>query len=490
MVRTFLRIAFWVFSIIGIFLMLASFILFVLSINSYITSTGIASSESEYKVSYNEVENAVKSRNASDNRDIYKKPQEDTQSIPELYEKPQDEEEQLINDIRKSIKARGIGFYEAYLEQLRQFMKQSISDKNVRIEYFKGLKAIVELAPVQDINTYIEEYHRRFMEKYQDYLNEKVKHRELAIIFLSVGFACFITSLMFSMVVALLSIERNTSEILSQIKSFIRNANNLGIILFLLAFLPSCYKPSPEKLHERCKDLISSSEYIKALKFCEEACQRKIKDACLKQAFLLDRYIQGGASRALEIYKSLCDDGVGEACFLAGNIYSTGRSDVKKNKEKALDMYKKGCEHGWKEACEGYGSSKRNDQEKSTIVYESPSTLGESKEDSLIYETVADYHKAVEEERIYDALDFYVSYRKHQIKLDKLKQIGEGTEYYVIEEVRPLRYYDGGNKADVYVRVRQKPVYSSQEQVWEGVWIMEKENGEWKIVRTPGRRIR
>ncbi len=107
-----------------------------------------------------------------------------------------------------------------------------------------------------------------------------------------------------------------------------------------------------------------------------------------------------------------------------------------------------------------------------------------------IKNTVIDYHKAVEEERIYDALDFYVSYRRPQIRLDKLKQIGEGTEYYVIEEVRPLRYYDGGNKADVYVRVRQKPVHSSQEQVWEGVWIMEKENGEWKIVRTPGRRIR
>jgi len=111
-------------------------------------------------------------------------------------------------------------------------------------------------------------------------------------------------------------------------------------------------------------------------------------------------------------------------------------------------------------------------------------------EDEYIETTVMNYHKAVEEERIYDALDFYVSYRKPQIRLDKLKQIGEGTEYYVIEEVRPLRYYDGGNKADVYVRVRQKPVHSSQEQVWEGVWIMEKENGEWKIVRTPGRRIR
>ena len=153
-------------------------------------------------------------------------------------------------------------------------------------------------------------------------------------------------------------------------------------------------------------------------------------------------------------------------------------------------MYKKGCEHGWKEACEGYRSSKKNAQEKSTIVYESSSTLREAREDSLIYKTVANYHKAVEEERIYDALDFYVSYRRPQIRLDKLKQIGEGTEYYVIEEVRPLRYYDGGTKADVAVRLRQKPVHSSQEQVWEGVWLMEKENGEWKIVRTPGRRIR
>ncbi len=490
MIRVFLKIAFWVFSIIGVFLMLASFILFALSINSYIISTRITSSESEYKVSYNEVENAVKSRKSSENRDIHKKPQEDIQSVPELYEKPQDEEEQLINEIRKSLKARGVRFYEADLEQLRQFIKQNISDKTVRIEYFKGLKAIVELAPIQDINIYIEEYHKRFMEKYQEYLNKKIEHKELAIIFLSVGFAFFITSLMFSMVVALLSIERNTSEILSQIKSFIRNANNLGIILFLLVFLPSCYKPSPESFYERCKNLISSGEYTKALKFCEKACQGKIKDACLKQAFLLDRYIQGGASQALEIYKSLCDDGVGEACFLAGNIYSTGRSGVNKDEEKALDMYKKGCEHGWKEACEGYRSSKKNAQEKSTIVYESSSTLREAREDSLIYKTVANYHKAVEEERIYDALDFYVSYRKPQIRLDKLKQIGEGTEYYVIEEVRPLRYYDGGNKADVYVRVRQKPVHSSQEQVWEGVWLMEKENGEWKIVRTPGRRIR
>lgn len=39
MIRVFLKIAFWVFSIIGVFLMLASFILFTLSINSYIIST-------------------------------------------------------------------------------------------------------------------------------------------------------------------------------------------------------------------------------------------------------------------------------------------------------------------------------------------------------------------------------------------------------------------------------------------------------------------
>lgn len=87
MIRVFLKIAFWVFSIIGVFLMLASFILFALSINSYIISTRITSSQSEYKVSYNEVENAVKSRKSSENRDIHKKPQEDIQSVPELYEK-------------------------------------------------------------------------------------------------------------------------------------------------------------------------------------------------------------------------------------------------------------------------------------------------------------------------------------------------------------------------------------------------------------------
>lgn len=243
-----------------------------------------------------------------------------------------------------------------------------------------------------------------------------------------------------------------------------------------------------DALHKQCLSHIEKGNYSKALKFCREACKLNARDACFRQAYILDRYTQGNAKEAVELYSKLCDDGHGEACFNLGGIYESGRTGVEKDIKVARDYYKKGCELGLSLACKKFDSlsltmpaPSYSDELDGTKIVET------TYDEGSIKDLVETYFKAVEEKRIDDALDMYVSYRKPYIKVDKLSAIANDTEYYVVEHVDIVQRT--GNTAQVYVRVRHKKYSARKEEVWEGVWTLEKERGQWKIVRTPGRRI-
>ncbi|MCS7083929.1 MAG: sel1 repeat family protein [Aquificaceae bacterium] len=250
---------------------------------------------------------------------------------------------------------------------------------------------------------------------------------------------------------------------------------------------------NPDKLRKECISYIEKGEYLKALKVCEKACKLKMKDACLRQAYIMDRHIQGDIRQVVEIYSQLCSDGHGEACFNLGGIYERGRAGINKDINLALMNYKRGCDLGISPACtkvKEYELPSPPPPEYIPRQEETYKPKGEphhESDEALIRKLVESYHRAVEEKNIEEALDFYVSHRKPEISVAKLTEIANYTEYYVIEEVNVLSIR--GRFAEVYVRVRQKKTASKKEEVWEGVWTVEKENDEWKIVKTPGRRI-
>lgn len=249
----------------------------------------------------------------------------------------------------------------------------------------------------------------------------------------------------------------------------------------------------PDEQSKICLRKIEEREYLDAYKFCEKACKKGVKIACMKQAYILDAHIKDGVHKAIAIYFRLCANEEAEACYNLGNIYAKGRTKDADSDKKAKEFFSKACKMGLREACLQVYQSVGTQQEETERTAEEEK-VRETEEENIrkteeenIREMVVTYHNAVAEERIEDALDFYVSYRKPHIKVNLLEAIGRDTEYYIVEEVDVVE--TSGNTAKVYVRVRQKVTYSPKEQVWEGIWTVEKENGGWKIVRTPGRRI-
>lgn len=254
-----------------------------------------------------------------------------------------------------------------------------------------------------------------------------------------------------------------------------------NFLILIFSLIISCdVQRDPDKLNKICLEKIEKGEYLNAQKFCEEACRKGVKSACMKQAYILDTYVKDGVDKAIGIYLQLCTDGEAEACYNLGNIYAKGRAKVSDGDKKAKEFFSKACKMGMEMACEQIQQMESSSQRTQQLE------ISEA-EENRIREMVVAYHNAVAEERIKDALNFYTSYRKPQIKVNLLEAIAKNTEYYIVEEVDVLEVF--GNTAKVYVRVRQKVTYSPKEQVWEGVWTVEKEDGEWKIVRTPGRRI-
>lgn len=263
------------------------------------------------------------------------------------------------------------------------------------------------------------------------------------------------------------------------------------LIFFSSVIILGCQN-SPDNSYKACINEIEKGNYNKALKSCKAACEAGIKDGCLKQAYLLDKYIKDGSGESVKIYEKLCNDGVGDACYNLGNIYEIGRSFAAKDIDKAIFFYKRACvDFKIQQACvkmaemevtktyQTYTEPEKTETKETEHVYYG------SKED--IEDTIKNYFKAVEEKRIDEAIDFYVSYRKDKIKRNVLEAIAKDTEYFIVEKAEPVKFYE--DKVDVLVRVSQKPVYSEKIQVWEGVWTLQQEEGQWKLLKAPGKRI-
>lgn len=261
-----------------------------------------------------------------------------------------------------------------------------------------------------------------------------------------------------------------------------RSKLKYATVLTSLLFMSCNTQEDADKLNKVCLKKIEKGEYLNAYKFCEEACKKGVKLACMKQAYILDAHIKDGVERAIIIYSQLCADGEAEACYSLGNIYAKGRVKVPDGDKRAEEFFSKACSMGMQAACSQVYRSE------SPLMKTPPKETEIAVEEERIRGMVVAYHNAVAEERIRDALNFYVSYRKPQIKVSLLESIAKATEYYVVEKVEVLEMF--GNTAKVYVKVRQKVTNSPEEQVWEGIWTVEKEDGVWKIVRTPGRKIR
>lgn len=103
-----------------------------------------------------------------------------------------------------------------------------------------------------------------------------------------------------------------------------------------------------------------------------------------------------------------------------------------------------------------------------------------------IKSVINEYYNAVQNKRVNDAINLYSEVKKPNIKVNRIKAIAKDTEYYSIDSIKVVS--NNGTYAETVVNLRHKKYHKSEER-WEINVSLVYENGSWKIITTPGRKL-
>jgi hypothetical protein len=103
-----------------------------------------------------------------------------------------------------------------------------------------------------------------------------------------------------------------------------------------------------------------------------------------------------------------------------------------------------------------------------------------------IDQVIARFYLMVEQKRVNDAIDMFASAKKPNIKRNVIESVAKDTEYYRIQNIRVVEQDASNAKTQVYLLHKK---YRSAEEKWQIDISLIKENGEWKLWSTPGRRL-
>ncbi|MEM5788404.1 MAG: hypothetical protein AAGU11_13910, partial [Syntrophobacteraceae bacterium] len=109
--------------------------------------------------------------------------------------------------------------------------------------------------------------------------------------------------------------------------------------------------------------------------------------------------------------------------------------------------------------------------------------------DSLnpIRQTITTFYSLVQNRNIDQAISLYSAAKRLKIKRKILEDISKSTQFYRIDKIEPVRIsYD---RASVTVFLYHKK-FNVPEEYWEAKIDLVKEQEGWRIVNTPGHRIR
>lgn len=103
-----------------------------------------------------------------------------------------------------------------------------------------------------------------------------------------------------------------------------------------------------------------------------------------------------------------------------------------------------------------------------------------------VKQLVSIYYKAIQDKQVDRAMDMYATEAKPRIIRKRIEAVATDTEYYRIDG-KELTHLDE-NTATALVRLRHKK-YGLDEECWEINFNLVKEDDEWKILSTPGKRL-
>ncbi len=99
---------------------------------------------------------------------------------------------------------------------------------------------------------------------------------------------------------------------------------------------------------------------------------------------------------------------------------------------------------------------------------------------------VSSYYEAIQDKQVDRAMNMYATEARPRIIRKRIEAVATDTEYYRIDDVEVSHL--SGNKAVTLVKLRHKK-YGLNEERWEINITLIKENSEWKISSTPGKRL-
>lgn len=104
-----------------------------------------------------------------------------------------------------------------------------------------------------------------------------------------------------------------------------------------------------------------------------------------------------------------------------------------------------------------------------------------------IAETIRTYYQAVQMRQVDKAISLYAALKRPSVKRHVLEAIARDTQYYAIDRIQVRELGPAGAKATVELRHKK---LNMPEEYWE-VWMeLQQEEGAWRILATPGRRVR
>ena len=115
-----------------------------------------------------------------------------------------------------------------------------------------------------------------------------------------------------------------------------------------------------------------------------------------------------------------------------------------------------------------------------------PAAPAENVNNSGIETTIRNYYQSIQNKRFEEAINAFSVEKKPKLNIDLIVRIGKDTEFYKIDSINVSS--NDGTHAQATVRLRHKK-YNSYEENWEIYVSLVNENGVWKIVSTPGRKL-
>lgn len=100
---------------------------------------------------------------------------------------------------------------------------------------------------------------------------------------------------------------------------------------------------------------------------------------------------------------------------------------------------------------------------------------------------IRSYYGFVQNRQVDHAIELYAAFKRPSVKRNVLEAIAKDTEYYHIDRIEPVTMQQLEARFAVYLWHKK---IKAPEEYWEIFIDVVREQGEWRITSTPGKRIR